>query len=385
MAVGAGQHQSHPGKKPDISAMLKLPAPALTVALLAVPDTTASTLFGLYDLLVGARRDWQMLVHRVEVEPPVRALIVSRDGRPLKAANDVEIHPHAGFADPIDADVVVVTDLAIPPWQPVGDRYDVEAAWMRRQHEAGAMLASACSGAVLLARTGLLAGLEGTSHWGYCEALQREHPDTRWQPDKALVATGTGQRLVMAGSGTSWHALALFLIARYIGAEEAMQLARLNLLDWNATSPLAYAAMTRTGQVADPVIARCQEWAAQHYDSEAPVAAMVQMSGLPERTFQRRFVQATGLAPLDYIHTLRLEEAKQMLESGDAPVEAVALEVGYQDASFFGRLFRRKIGLTPAQYRRRFGGLARRLAGAASEPPYTVATPPSTSRFSPST
>ena len=102
------------------------------------------------------------------------------------------------------------------------------------------------------------------------------------------------------------------------------------------------------------------------------------------RTFQRRFAQATGLAPLDYVHTLRLEEAKQMLESGDAPVEAIALEVGYQDASFFGRLFRRKVGLTPAQYRRRFGALARRLAGAA-EPPYTVDTPPSTSRFSPST
>src|SRR3546814_20000481 len=81
-----------------------------------------------------------------------------------------------------------------------------------------------------------------------------------------------------------------------------------------ATSPLAYAAMMRTGQLADPVIARCQEWAAQHYEEEAPVSAMVRISGLPERTFQRRFGLATGLTPLDYIHTLRLEEAKQLLE-----------------------------------------------------------------------
>nr|WP_297355361.1 helix-turn-helix domain-containing protein [uncultured Caldimonas sp.] len=342
------------------------PEPVLTVALLAVPDSTASTLFGLYDLLISARRDWQMLVHRTEAEAAVRPLIVSRDGRPVKAANGVDVQPHASFDDAPQPDVVVVTDLAIPPWQPLGDRYDVEADWMRERHAAGATLASACSGAVLLARTGLLAGHEGTSHWGYCEALQREHPDTRWQPDKALVTTGVGQRLVMAGSGTSWHALALYLIARYVGAEEAMQVARLNLLDWNATSPLAYAAMARTSQVADPLIARCQEWAAQHYDGEAPVAAMVQMSGLPERTFQRRFVQATGLSPLDYVHTLRLEEAKQMLEAGELPVEAIALEVGYQDASFFSRLFRRKVGLTPAQYRRRFGGLARRLKSAAA-------------------
>lgn len=341
-------------------------APPLTVALLALPDSTASTLFGLYDLLLGTRRDWQMLVHQTEVDSPFRPLIVSRDGLPLQGANGVLIQPQTSLEDAPPVDVVVISDLAVSPWQPLGERYDIEAQWMCERYAAGATLASACSGAILLARTGLLAGHEGTSHWGYCEALQREHPDIRWQPDKALVTAGVGQRLVMAGSGTSWHALALFLIARFVGAEEAMQMARLNLLDWDATSPLAYAAMMRTVQLADPAIAHCQEWAALHYESEAPVAAMVQMSGLSERTFQRRFVQATGMSPLDYVHTLRLEDAKQMLEAGELPIEAIALEVGYQDAGFFSRLFRRKVGLTPAQYRRRFGVLARRLAGVAS-------------------
>ncbi|MEZ5603046.1 MAG: helix-turn-helix transcriptional regulator [Burkholderiaceae bacterium] len=95
---------------------------------------------------------------------------------------------------------------------------------------------------------------------------------------------------------------------------------------------------------------------------------MVALSGPPERTFKRRFAQATGMSPIEYVHTLRLEEAKQMLEAGDDPVEAVALEVGYQDASFFSRLFRRRVALTPAQYRRRFGGLKRRLAAAQPDP-----------------
>lgn len=343
--------------------------PALRVALVAVPATTASTLMGLYDLLAGVRRDWHMLLHGAEVAAPIEPFVVSRDGRPLRCANGVLVEAHAAIADDPRPDVVVITDLAIPPWEPLGERYDLEADWLRRCHAAGATLASACSGAVLLARTGLLAGLEGTSHWGYCEALRRDYPDTRWQPERALVAAGIGQRLVMAGSGTSWHALALFLIARFVGAEEAMQVARLNLLDWSTTSPLAYAAMARTAQLADPVIARCQEWAAEHYRHEAPVATMVQMSGLAERSFSRRFAQATGHAPLEYVHTLRLEEAKQLLESGDLPIEAVAFEVGYQDASFFGRLFRRKVGLTPAQYRRRFGALARRLQDVSRDDP----------------
>jgi transcriptional regulator GlxA family with amidase domain len=89
---------------------------------------------------------------------------------------------------------------------------------------------------------------------------------------------------------------------------------------------------------------------------------MIEVSGLAERTFMRRFTESTGMTPLDYVHAHRLEEAKQMLETGDLPVEAIANEVGYEDTSFFGRLFRRKVGLTPAQYRLRFGSLRRVLA-----------------------
>lgn len=88
---------------------------------------------------------------------------------------------------------------------------------------------------------------------------------------------------------------------------------------------------------------------------------MVRLSGLAERTFKRRFKQATGMPPLEYVHALRLEEAKQLLESGNQPIEEIANQVGYEDAGFFSRLFRRKVHLTPAQYRKRFGGLRESL------------------------
>ncbi len=119
--------------------------------------------------------------------------------------------------------------------------------------------------------------------------------------------------------------------------------------------------VARAHQVADSHIAQCQVWLAEHYAEAAPVAAMTRMSGLSERSFKRRFAQVTGMTPMEYVHTLRLEEAKQMLESGDLPVEAIAGEVGYEDAAFFSRLFRRKVELTPAQYRKRFGGLRKAL------------------------
>ena len=95
------------------------------------------------------------------------------------------------------------------------------------------------------------------------------------------------------------------------------------------------------------------------------MAAMAKLSGLAERSFKRRFQQATGMSPLEYVHTLRLQEAKQMLECGDEPIEAIANEVGYEDAGFFSRLFRREVCLTPAQYRKRFSSMRKALKSGA--------------------
>jgi transcriptional regulator GlxA family with amidase domain len=337
----------------------------ITVALLAMPAVTAATLYGFHDCFCGVHRDWSML-HGGDADSPFRSLVVSRDGQPLEGANGVRIVPQASFTSCGSPDVVCVTDIAVPPAAPLGDAYGAEVAWLRERHAAGAILASSCSGAMLLARTGLLEGLDATSHWAYCDALKRDFPGTRWFPERGLLFGGPGQRIVMAGSGIAWHQLAMALISRFAGAEAAMQVARINLIDWAATSPIAYASLRHGAQSGDTVVAAAQAWAAQNYRHEAPVARMVALSGLAERTFKRRFVQATGMGPLDYVHHLRLEEAKQMLESEQASIEAVAFEVGYRDASFFNRLFRRKVMMSPTQYRRRFGGLKSRLREAGS-------------------
>ncbi len=343
--------------------------PPIHVALLAAPEVSASTLYGFYDVLSSTRRDWQMLHGRAEAASPFAVHVVSRDGQPLVGANGVRIVPTASFAELPRPDLVCITDMTVNPEESLAGRYDAEVAWIRGAHAAGATLASACSGAVLLAHTGLLEGLDATSHWAYCPALSQRHPSTRWHAERGLIVAGEGQRIVMGGTGMAWHGLVLALIARFASPEEAMQVARIYLLDVNTIAPTVYASLTRgAGQAdEDPAIARCRAWAAEHYASEAPVTQMARHSGLPERSFKRRFTQATGMSPLEYVHTVRLEEAKQMLEAGDDPVEAIAVEVGYQDASFFGRLFRRKVGVTPAQYRRRFGGLRRSLAEAAPQ------------------
>lgn len=329
----------------------------MTVAILAFPEATASVVHGLYDLFLCAGRDWGYIVDGAPGESLLQPRIVSRAGTPLRVANGVPVVPEARMDEVGTPDIVFVPEVFLPPTEPMGDRFAAEVAWLHACHARGAIVASACSGALLLAESGLLDGCEATIHWAYERALAARYPRVSVRAQRALVITGEGHRLVMAGGGTSWMDLALYLMARTVGIDIAMQVARLNLIDWHATGQQPFARLARTRQVEDAVIARCQAWIAENYGHPAPVAAMVRLSGMAERSFQRRFKLATGMAPLECVHTLRLEEAKQLLECDDAPVEAIAEEIGYADLSFFGRLFRRKVGLTPARYRRRFGAL----------------------------
>jgi transcriptional regulator GlxA family with amidase domain len=328
------------------------------VAILAFPECTASVLYGMYDLFMSAGRDWGLIVDGTPGHSLIRPQVVSRLHEPFVAANGVWIKPEAALEVADVPDVVCVPELAIPPGAPI-DSFEHEVAWLQRCHAGGATIATACSGAMMLAQTGLLDGFDATTHWAYCEVMRERHPRVRVHERRALVVSGEGQRLVMAGAGTSWLDLAIYLISRFAGLEVAMQTARINLIEWHGIGQQPFARLARSRQSTDAEIARCQVWIAQHYNEPAPVAAMVKLSGLPERSFKRRFQQATGMSPLEYVHTLRLEEAKQVLESSDTPIEAIANDVGYEDAGFFGRLFRRHVTMTPAQYRRRFGSMRR--------------------------
>jgi transcriptional regulator GlxA family with amidase domain len=339
------------------------PAPA-SIAILAFAETSASAVYGMYDLFMQAGRDWGVMLGGEPGPPLFSPQIVTHDGATLEIGNGVRLSPHAGFADCARPEYICVPEANVPPGTSLDGLFRAELAWLRERYRAGATLATACSGAMLLAEAGLLDGQEATTHWAWCPVMRERYPTVRVREQRALVVSGEAQRLVMAGGGVSWMDLALYLIARVGGAEAAMQVARINLIDWHAVGQQPFAMLARTRQAEDAAIARCQTWIAQHYRAAAPVAEMARLSGLPERSFTRRFQQATGMSPLEYVHTLRMEEAKQMLESGSAPIEAIAGEVGYEDAGFFSRLFKRRVNLTPAQYRKRFGAMRRAvLAG----------------------
>lgn len=329
----------------------------LQVALLVTRESSAATLYGMFDMFSSVGRDWQLLTGESPGHGFIKPELVSCNGEGFNSLNGAWLQPQKSFASCTTPDLICIPDLLVAPYQEIRGQYPEEVAWLTEQYARGAFIATACTGALLVAETGLLDHQECTTHWAYCEAMREHYPNIQVYGERSLVISGDEQRLLQAGGGTSWMDLALLITARFCGPEEAMRLARIYLLDWHHVGQQPYAVLSRPRNTEDALITRCQQWLAQHYESESPVAKMVEISGLNERTFARRFSKATGLSPLEYVHAMRLEEAKQMLETGEQSIEWIANEIGYEDGSFFGRLFKRKVGLTPAQYRKRFGSL----------------------------
>jgi transcriptional regulator GlxA family with amidase domain len=333
----------------------------LRIAVLATPDATASTIHGLRDLFCSVGRDWDLLMNGSPGEALAECFIVANRSHGFRVANDAWLRPDRALRSVRKVDLICIPDLAVAPGTSLAGTASEEIAWLRRHYERGATVAAACSGAMLLGQAGLLDDADATTHWAFCDALEAAHPTARIHPSRIVVSSGDDGRIVTAGGGFSWLDLAIFLVARFFGEDEAMRQARMYLIDWHAKGQLPFAVLSRTRQIDDRVIAEHQAWLTEHYRQQSPIAELTRRSPLAERTLKRRFSEATGMTPIEYVQTLRLEDAKRRLETTDAPIESIALDVGYEDASFFRRLFRRRVGLTPNEYRRRFGEMRRSL------------------------
>lgn len=322
------------------------------VTIVATPDAQVAPLSGLYEtltafpLVAGFERDMPREPFHVEIGAATE--------QPIRAASGLTLGAHRALADIERTDVAIVPLMMVdgPDW--VSGRYPEAVAWLRARHRDGALLASACTGVLLLAETGLLEGSEATIHWAFAPTFRRNHPGVRLRTKETLVTAGEDERFVMTGGVMSWHDLALYLIARFVGPTAAQSMARMLMLEWHGEGQAPYIAFAPRTDHGDAVVARLQGWLEENVAVDNPVGEMVARSGVARRTLERRFRKATGASPIAYVQKLRVAEAKRRLERTGLSVERIAREVGYENTAFFRRLFRRTTHLTPGAYRRKF-------------------------------
>jgi transcriptional regulator GlxA family with amidase domain len=320
------------------------------IALVALPDAVLSTLAGIYDVMNAPT-----LVNQSSERggPPFHVEIVGESVGRLQLASGVPIDVQRSIDSVQGCDIVIVPSVLLRGAWDKG-RYPRLVEWLQRMHAGGAVLCSACSGIFLLAETGLFDGKDATVHYSYAPEFAAVFPHVTIHPERVLVIAGPREDLVTSGASMTWHDMALYLIARYAGATDAQDVARMFALQWHQDGLTPYITFKGKSDHGDAEITAAQQWLSTHFSVANPVEEMIKRSTLSERTFKRRFTAATGIAPIAYVQRLRIEDAKRRLERTDAPVDEISWRVGYEDPAFFRRLFRRTTGLAPGAYRKRF-------------------------------
>ncbi|MDR5863181.1 helix-turn-helix domain-containing protein [Halomonas campisalis] len=333
------------------------------VSLLALPaESTGTPIHGLYETLVladavvarpagGATR-----LFEAEIVGPKRGIFPSACGLPL------EVHRAIGEVD--DTDIVITASMLFENQAWVTGTHPETVAWLRRMHDQGADLCSACAGALLLAETGLLDGLDTTTHWAFAPTFRQNFPEIRLRVEELLIVTGRRGEFVMSGAASSWQDLILFLIARYVSPTAAQEIGKFLLYHWDSRSQAPFVPFVPPTDHGDGTIRQLQEWLHARDTVDVSVDDLAQRCHLPRPTFYRRFKRATGYSPVHYLQQLRVEEAKRLLESTDEPVDDISWRVGYEEAAAFRRVFKRITRLSPGEFRRKFHYPAGPPAGA---------------------
>ncbi|MDI4664738.1 helix-turn-helix domain-containing protein [Xanthobacter autotrophicus] len=325
--------------------------PRIRVSIPVFRECDPSIIYGVFDTLWAAGRQWEH-VPGGSADGLFEPRLLAVDTQPLQLITGVHIVPQDTIAGTPSTDIVFVPNVIIGAGQSPRDLDRDLIDWIRRMNQGGAQIYAACGGAIVLAEAALLDGHEATTHFTYAPIFDQYYPKVRLRIERILVQTGPDQSLYCAGGASSWQDLALLLIAKHGGTQEAIRMSKLFLYQWHRDGQLPFVSMIQNVRHGDAVILECQNWIARNYERQSIIAELVQRSGLPKRSFDRRFRAATGYSPLAYVQTLRIEEAKQILETSDATASDIAHQVGYEDEASFRRLFRRMTGMTPSTYRR---------------------------------
>jgi len=246
--------------------------------------------------------------------------------------------------------------LIIPPTMVNLPDPDVPAgvvSWVCNRHAAGATLVSLCSGAFILAETGLVDGLSVATHQICAEALAKRFPQIVVDTNRRIIDHGD---IITAGGFLSWVDLGLFLVGRILGPAVRAETARVVLDGPEASEARYFTGFAPPQTHGDGAVLKAQEWVHMRDGRDVSLAALATAAGLERRTLLRRFASATGMTPIEYSRRVRIARARELLGGGELSQKEIAQALGYSDVASFARVFRKAMGETPGTYRKRFGG-----------------------------
>jgi transcriptional regulator GlxA family with amidase domain len=224
--------------------------------------------------------------------------------------------------------------------------------WIVKQYDNGADIAAMCMGTFLLGATGLLDGKRSTTHWMGVEFFKKMFPKVSLEHDKVIIDEG---RIYTSGAAYSFTSLMIYLIEKFGGRDIALAVAKVFMIQVHNTGQSAFAIFNLQHEHDDEIIKQVQQYIEKHHREKLNLNLLAEKFNMSQRTFIRRFTAVTGNTPLEYIQRVRVEAAKRLLEKAKHTVEEVAHQSGYEDFSSFRNIFKRFTGLSPQEYKRKYG------------------------------
>jgi transcriptional regulator GlxA family with amidase domain len=283
-------------------------------------------------------------------EEAYRLRTASLGGARVRTTSGLAIAPDGDLRDQGQADP---PDLLLVPGGEGARRRDHDlVAWIRDNAPRAKRVASVCTGAFLLAEAGLLDGRRATTHWSWCDALRDQYPAVQVDPDPIFIKDG---RVATSAGITAGIDLALALVEDDLGRDAALTVARALVVFLRRPGNQAQFSAQLSAQMAGRAPLRdVQQWIAEHPAGDLSVEALAGKASLSPRHFARAFVAEVGMPPGRYVERTRLEAARRHLEDTAEGIEQTARACGYRTTEAMRRAFIDALGVSPAEYRRRF-------------------------------
>lgn len=321
----------------------------INVCVLGFDYAFATSIVGVIDLLSTAGTAWNYFQGK-SLAPKFHVQLASRDGKPIRCLNNIMLQADCSFAQIGKPDILLVPSIGADVEKALARNPDLVAV-LQRYYDRGTQVVSNCTGAYFLAEAGLLNGRKATTHWAHAERFRNRYPLVNLVPEQLITTDG---RIFCSGGGTAWFDMGLYLIELYIDHETAIETAKAMVIDAGRDSQLSYFALHQNKYHNDDAIRSIQEWIDEHYAEDFSLAWLAEEKAMSPRTLIRRFKSATGESPLAYLQTVRIEMAKRLLETSKQTIAEITQNIGYEDVSSFSKMFKRKVGLSPREYRGRF-------------------------------
>lgn len=318
------------------------------ITILALYNTMASTVIGPMDVFYQAGVIWNYF-NEQKLSPYFEVKLITVNGQPVKCLNGVRMLPQGSLYDIEETDLIIISSiLDIDKTL----RYEGEAIdWLKARNHRGTHIASICTGAFVLAETGLLDGKTATTHWGFANQFRKRYPRVELITERLITDEGD---LFCSGGYNAGTDLSLYLVEKYCGHEVALQSSKTLLTDIGRTSQAPYAIFQYQKNHRDSRVLSIQQWIEDNFTRNFNYDELARKNGMSRRTFERRFKSATGDTPLIYQQRIRVEAAKRLLESGDCSFDEITYKVGYEDSSSFRKVFSKQTGLRPIEYQKKF-------------------------------